>query len=122
MMLINLKNIEEIIFFDKKLQQLLPDFDHVFKTWSLGKKISALKHLSQKAIFDFIDSLNDSHIEILKKYFQTNEIKISSINPHIVNNYIFELKSSEEELNKLQLHGNFFIYRDESKLYIDIWN
>ena len=53
---INLKNIEEIIFFDKKIQLLLPEFRHFFDQWQLGQHIPGMKALAKRSVLDVLNA------------------------------------------------------------------
>jgi hypothetical protein len=66
---INLKNIEEIIFFDKQVQHLLPEFRHLFDQWVLAYRNSGLKPLAKSSVFELMNNLDDSHIKKLENYF-----------------------------------------------------
>lgn len=120
MLTINLQNVEELVFYNKAVQQALPEFHNTFQSWSLGKRLSALKHLCKKAVFDFFDQLTDEHIVKLEKHFGTG-ITIVKTDPHLVKNAEFELNCAECELNELDLYENWFVWRDADKLYVSSW-
>jgi len=44
---INLQNIEEIIFLDKKVQEHLPEYRYLFDQWNLAHRVSGLKQMAQ---------------------------------------------------------------------------
>ncbi len=120
MITINLQNVEELIFYNKAAQQVLPEFRNIFQTWGLGKRVSALKNLSQKALFDFFEELKEEHIHRLEQFFGT-AIKVVTTDPHLVKHYSFTLDEAEDAMNELALDGNFFVWRDCSRVYISFW-
>jgi len=120
MLTLNLQNIEELVFYDKALQQVLPEFYNTFQTWNLGKRLSALRHLCQKAVFEFMDGLTEDHIRKLEEYFKT-EVKIVKTDSHLIKNVEFSLDCAQCELNEFQRYENWFIWRDADKLYVSTW-
>lgn len=118
MLILNPQNVEELIFYNKSLQQMLPEFRNTFSTWHLGKLMPSLRNLIQKSIFEFLDNIKDEHIKKLEEYFHTT-IKIVNFDPHLVKSYSFDLQDCD--LNEIELYENWFIWRDASKLYIDSW-
>ncbi len=117
---INLQNVEELVFYNKAVQQVLPEFYNTFQSWNLGKRLSALRHLCKKAVFDFLDQLSDEHIAKLEEYFAIG-IKVVKTDPNLVKNVKFDLDCSQCELNELELYENWFVWRDANELYISSW-
>jgi len=120
MLTINLQNVEELVFYNKALQQALPDFSNTFQTWSLGKRLSALSFLSQKAVFEFLDGLTDDHVRKLEDHFGT-EVRIVKTDPHLVKCGEFDLECAQCELNEFDGYENWFVWRDANKLYMMSW-
>lgn len=120
MLTLNLQNVEELVFFNRQLQQTLPEFYNTFQTWNLGKRVSALKHLCQKAIFDFFDGLTEEHLEKLEEHFKT-EVKVVKTDPHLVKSDTFDLDCAQCELNEFDGYENWFVWRDADRLYISTW-
>lgn len=120
MLIINLQNVEEIIFYNKAVQQILPEFYNIFQSWSLGKRLSALKNLSNKAVYDFFEKINDEHIVRLEKHFGVG-VKIVETDTHLVKSFDFSLNFSECELDANDFYENWFIWRDSENLYVSSW-
>lgn len=120
MITINLQNVEELVFYNKALQQQLPEFRNTFMSWGLGKQLSALKHLCQKSIFEFLDGLSEEHIKKLEDHFGT-DVRIVKTDPHLVKNGDFSLDCAQCELNEFQGYENWFVWRDADKLYVSSW-
>ena len=93
---INLKNIEEIIFFDRKIQLLFPEFRHYFDQWELGHKIPGMKSLAQRSILDVLNSLNENHLNILQNHFNQS-ILIDKIDYKIVAHFDTSVENDAEK-------------------------
>jgi len=114
---INLKNIEEIIFFDKKVKELLPEFRHFFDQWHLGKTISVLGGLGSKSVLDLLNSLDKSHIEVLEKHFG-EKIIVNKLNTSIVQNHSLDL---DENLCGFVEYRDFCAYRNKDEIFLSFW-
>jgi hypothetical protein len=116
---INLKNIEELIFFNKEVQQLLPEFRHFFDSWHLGKRFPELAGLGNKMVFDLLSSLKKEHLEKLESYFN-DKILVSKLENNIVGNYSSELEFANE-LCEYTEYKEFCAYRSKDKLFLSFW-
>lgn len=114
---INLKNIEEIIFFDKKIHNLLPEFKHFFDQWLIGKKIPTLSSMGNKSILDLLDSIQDEQIKKLEEYFGQSVIVVK-INTNLVNNISLNL---DESLCGFIEYKDFCAYRTKDKVFLSFW-
>lgn len=83
---INLKNIEEIIFFDKKVQAILPEFKSLFDQWVLSHRVSGLKQMAQHSVIELINSLSHEHIKKLSEYFN-EDVYVNKLNKKLVDHY-----------------------------------
>jgi len=83
---INLKNIEEQIFFDKKIHVLLPEFRHYFDQWQLSKLYPGFGNLGQRSVVDLLNSIEAKQLRVLEEYFGCS-ILLNKIDPHIIQNY-----------------------------------
>lgn len=79
-----------------------------------------MQFLGKKALLDFLENIEDKHLRILSDYLKAN-VKVISVDAHIVRNYEFDIEESERKLNGMQIKGNYFIYRDANKLYLNSW-
>ena len=119
MLTINLQNIEDLIFLDKKLQSQLPEFRHMFEQWKLAQYTSALRPMGKRAMLDLLNSL-DNQNALLSRYFGTS-VTIDKLDYHLVKNCDFPLEEIETEIDKLEGYANFSIYRDKDHIYISFW-
>ena len=120
---LNFSNVEELIFEDETAQSVLPPyFCSYYESWKLGKRIPMLRSFAKTAILDFLNQLQDSHIEALENYFG-ERIVVEKLNYNIV--YNVKLPISETELcqNLCDIVGfNYYsMWRDDSYVYISFW-
>lgn len=114
---INLNNVEELVFRDKFLQKEFPEFRSFFDQWRLAQILPAMRQMGKKAILDFMNSVRDEHLEILKNYFK-QPVTVDRLDYAIVKNVDFGIFDAERELNEFNTFPQFSICRDKSRLYI----
>lgn len=114
---INLKNIEEIFFYDKKLQELFPEFRHFFDQWMVGKRVPALTSMAKKSILDLLESIDLKHVEKLEKYFNT-KIAIVKLNTKLVKNHQINL---DENICGFTEYKDFCVYRKKDQVFLSFW-
>ena len=115
---INIKNIEEQIFFDKKIHKLFPEFRHLFDQWQLSKQFPGFGNLGNRSVLDLLNSIEEKHLRILEEYFGTT-ILLNKIDSRIVRHYQSELNNSE--LCEFSGYKEFCIHRDKDKINISFW-
>ena len=84
MLNLNLTNVEELVFYDKKLQASLSEFSNLFNVWTFSLR-AGLGPIGKKAVMDFLNGLKENHLEILEKYFN-DTITVERSDYHIVRN------------------------------------
>lgn len=118
---INLSNVEELVFLDKKLQKQIPEFFHLFEQYKLSKMTPALRTLGQRSIIDFLQGLKDEHLKILEGYFGSN-VTLSKTDHHIVKNLVFSLNNAElGSMKGTEGYPNFCLHRDRNQVYLSFW-
>lgn len=121
MVLINLQNIEELIFLDNMVRTLLPDLRHIFDQWLLSKRVPTLRSLRLRSLMDMLNSLTNEHIRKLEEYYQ-DSLALDKIDYHIVRNVTLPLSfNADKELSDFVGYSNFIIGRDEEQVYISFW-
>lgn len=121
MVLLNLKNIEELIFLDSSVRTLLPDLRHIFDQWLLSKRVPTLRSLRLRSLMDMLNSLKNEHIRKLEEYFQ-DSLALDKIDYHIVRNATLSLDfNADKELLDYVGYGNFTISRNAEQVYISFW-
>lgn len=121
---LNFNNIEELIFYDKNIQSILPaKYYSIFEQWRIAKRIPMLASVGKQAILDLLNTLSSKDIEIMESYFGENLI-IERMNYSVSKNIQIPIKDSSE-ICKMLCEVNDFNYfstwRDENTLYISFW-
>lgn len=114
---INFKNIEEIIFFDKNIQKLFPEFKHFFDQWTIGKRVPLLTSMANKSVLDLLESIEEEQIKKLENYFGTTVIVVK-LNTNLVANIDLDLN---ENLCGYLEYKDFCVYRNKEKLFLSFW-
>ena len=117
---INLQNVEQLIFSDNNLRRLLPEFQALFDSWKVAQMAPALRNLGKRSILDFLQGLQDSHIEILEGYFK-EVVTVEKLDYHIVRNISSDIDDAELVLDEFSGFVDVAAYRDENQLYISMW-
>jgi hypothetical protein len=117
MLVLNLNNVEEIIFRNKRLQAKLPELRGYFDQWHLAVRHPFLKAMGKQAVIDLLNALNDKHAELLQLHFGM-PVTIDKLNNRVVRNYEFSIDEAEQELNQLSDTAQACAYRKGEQLYI----
>ena len=121
MIILNLQNIEELIFLDNNMQIILPDLRHIFDQWLLSKRVPTLRSLRLRSLMDLLNNLKPIHIQKLEEYFQ-DSLLLDKIDYHLIKNITLSFDSNiEKELSNFNDFGNFIINRDAEKLHVLFW-
>ena len=121
MVLINLANIEELIFSDNNVRVLLSDLRHIFDQWLLSQRVPTLRSLRLRSFMDLINSLTKDHVRKLEEYFQ-DSIALDKLDYHIVKNVTLPLNfDANKELSDFVGFGSFSVSRDAEQIYISFW-
>lgn len=120
MLVLNFKNIEQFVFGNKEVRLLLPDFSYLFNQWQLSQKTPALRQLGKRALMDFLNFIEQSHVEALESYFNT-KVVIEKLDYHMVKNVQTAIDTAEVELDKEDVYSNLSISRKDKQLYISFW-
>lgn len=116
---LNINSVENLIFQDKKVQSLLPDFTNLFSQWQLGKILN-LKSQVNQATLDLLNLLEDSHVEILEEYFN-NEISIKKLNYRVAKNISAHINDLECVLKECEGYAQISTYRKGEYVYLSMW-
>ncbi len=117
MLIINFNNVENLIFYNAKVQALLPEFKHLFDSWKFAAKNPSFRNLGKRSIVDLLNHLTENNIEILAKYFGS-EIQIDRIDYHIVKNSEYSIDTTEVLQNAF---SNIVLFRKNNNLYVSSW-
>ena len=122
MQYLNFSTAEELIFENREVQNLLPThmFSY-FEQWRLGKQVPMLRQVGKRAILDFLDQLDEDHVQILEGYF-CERIILEKLNYRTVENY--KVLLSDPDLCEHLCWVNFpylSVWRDDKYLYVSHW-
>jgi len=122
MIVINLQNVEELIFFDKETYKLFPDSKVYFDQWMLAQRIPSLRSLGKRSVIDFLNSITNEEMEALERYFE-DSVVLELIDYHIVKTHSFNVDDVEKELNSASIVGynNFNVSRNKNIVNITFW-
>lgn len=119
---LNFSTAEELIFWDREAQQVLPvHFFSIFEQWRLSKRVSYLRDTGKHAILDFLNALSDDDVALLENYFD-EKINLEKLSYQTVNNMNLPLNESIcDKLCLIEGSNYFSLWRDENQLYLSIW-
>lgn len=119
-MILNLQNVEELVFFDKKIWKLLPEFRHYFEQWALSKRAPGLQNLAKRTLIDFLHSLEKAHLDKLEQYFQ-DTIVLNKVAHDMIKNYNGKVEEIYNDLCQFEGFIDFVAYRKGDQIGITFW-
>lgn len=118
MMIINLQNIETILFKNPEVKLILSDLRHIFDQWLLSYRSPALTRMRKQALIDLLNNLDGTHIEKLAKLFKS-VVFIEKMQNRLVKNLDLSIMDTVENvLANYNGYNNFAISRNADKLSI----
>jgi hypothetical protein len=121
---LNFSNVEELIFYDRDVQNKLPPhMFSVFEQWRLARRVPFLRDLGKQALLDFLSGLNEEEdVLILEEYFG-EKIIVERLNYNVVENIQVPLNESTicKELCEIEGFNHYNVWRDADFLYISFW-
>lgn len=120
MIFLNLNNVEEIIFKDKKLRIKLQEYKYLFDSYDLAMFSPSLKSLGMRCLNEFIKKCNKKDLEILKEYFN-DDVEIVRLNLDPVLIFESEVDNLELILSSDYNCSDICIYRKENQIRGMLW-
>ncbi len=120
---LNFSNVEELVFYDRDLQSRLPIYMFsLFEQWRLAQRVPFLREMGKQAIFDFLNGLDEDHLDILEEYFG-EKIIVEKLNYSIALDLRIPLNETTlcRELCQIEGFNYYSMWRDEDFLYISFW-
>ena len=117
---INFNNVEELIFYNKKVQSLLPEFRNYFAQWELGKITPALRSLGKRSMLDFLNALEPKHLQILSDHFGY-EVALQKMEYNSIKNLCCGLDEVEDSICGIEGFVDLAIHRNNDQIYICFW-
>ncbi len=120
MIKLNFKSAESLIFNNVKIRAKMPEFNHYFDQWKLGRQHSFLKNLGVQAIIDLVNNLNDSHIKILEKFYNSKFV-VEKFSNKVVENFKFNLEELIDHIDEIPNEYFIALYRNEKEVFATCW-
>lgn len=113
-MLINFQNVEQLIFYDKKVQQLLPEWSVLFHKWRLTVKSGVS---AKDVLIDFLNGVTAEQLDRLNSYFGL-PVSVQKVDISLVNNVTIDIN----ELYDYNFSGYIIsMARDDNLIYLCGW-
>lgn len=121
MITLNFANIEELLFYNNNVKYNLPQhLISYFHQWELGRKNQYLRNIAVKALFDFLNDINDEDIKVFEKLLG-DDVKVEKFDYKTVKSYKIPLDDVCENICKISGYNYFTTYRDKDFLYLSTW-
>ena len=112
-MIINISNVEKLIFYDKKVQQLFPELTSTFQKWAIGVR-SGINSIAKDALLEFLEKVTEEQLKKLESYF-SSPVSTEKQDKHLIKNSVINIKDNYD------FNWNVSISRDDELLYICCW-
>jgi hypothetical protein len=122
MLHLNFSNVEELVFFDRNVQRLLPITCLVSSSSGVWLNAPVLSGMGKQAVLDFLNMLTEDDIAVLEDHFK-EKIIVDRLNYSVALNYKVPLSESKicDLLCGVEGFGYFSTWRDDEHLYISFW-
>lgn len=120
MIFLNINNVEEIIFTDKKVRELLPDYKYLFDSFDLSKVSTGLKQLGVRCFNDFLKKVSQEQLTQVENYFK-NKIKVEFLNLDLIKNINGNIDEVEFYLPEVYNNIDLAVYRKKDEIKITLW-
>lgn len=119
-MVINIINVEELVFYDKEVWKGMPELVHLRDQWRVSKMSPALRGMGKKAISDFLKIAKGKHEATLSKRFGM-EVTIDRIETRVVKN--MEISASEEfpDIDPEIDPNGLSVHREGERVFLTFW-
>jgi hypothetical protein len=121
-MAINLdySNVEELVFENKRVMASLPQYKHLFDSWSLSKRVPTLKNLGQRSLLDFLESVTEDDVEIIS-IVTNKDVVFQELNLQIYFDIKSKLENLENELSSVSNILDMCAYRNKNEVKVFLW-
>lgn len=120
MIFLNINNVEELIFIDKKTREFLPNYKYLFDSFDLSKVSPALKQLGVRCLNDFLKKIKKEDLIPVEKYLN-EKIVIEEFNLDLVKNLEGNTENLEFVLPELYNNIDLAIYRKKDEIKVTLW-
>lgn len=117
-LIIDLINVEKIIFYNSNLLKLLnPYFSVLILEWKKSKQSSYSRNKTQNCLIDFLNTCSSDHGKIISDYLKV-PVSIIPFNNSIIENQEADIDSLHTILKDI---SNVSLYRNKNKIKITRW-
>lgn len=120
MLIINLRNVEKIIFRNSALKKLLPGFQEFFKQWTTAQINPHMRMMGKQAVIDLLATINEKHLKVISEFLKMS-VDVDKLSNRAIVKFDTTIDKLEDKLNELQEFGHYFIYREGEQVYISSW-
>ena len=117
---INFQNIEEIIFYNSKVWEHIPELSQHYSNWLLSIRVPGLRELGKRAILDFLNNITEESVDKLASFFG-EPIFIDKMNDKLTESLSFNIDELEEKICKFDNFNDFCLTRRGNTVFITTW-
>ena len=116
---INIQNIEEIIFLDKKAQEHLPEFRYLFDQFNLAHRASGLGQMAKHSAMELLNKIAETHLVRLEEHFG-EPVFVNRLNNKLVDHYDCSV-DDHGRLCEFSEYGGMALHRNMDELKFTFW-
>lgn len=120
MIVLNLQNVEQVVFRDPRLEERLHGLRHTFEQWRLSQRIPYLRPQGLQAQIDLLNGLDSEHLAILEE-FLGDQVVLEKASQRVVIDLSSNLTEAEDVLNHTDTFDNFAVSRDAGRVRVCFW-
>lgn len=117
--ILDLNNVEQLVFNNKKVIASLPQHKQIFDNWLLSKRVPAFRNLEQKSCFDFLQNVTEEELEIISIINNMEIDKVESLARSVKINA--KPEQLEMLLNRVSNFDGFCCYRNKDEVQVYLW-
>lgn len=118
-LIIDITNVEDIVFWDEGLWTKMPEIRHIRDQWSFSKISPELAPTGKSAMIDFL-SLSDHRYELLLSEHFGKRVTIDKMDRRSVVNLEFDTHSCPD-LNSMSPYSGFGCFRKGNTVKVTFW-
>ncbi len=110
-------NIEEVIFYDRSIHNVLDDLSHIFSKWSFGTR-SGISSIVKDALLEFMNVVTDDHLAKLSAHWG-KAVRLNRLDSSLSKNKTVHKDVLLDELGGLD--WNVSIGRTRETIHLSFW-
>ena len=120
MIFLNINNVEEIIFTDKKAREYFPNYKYLFDSFDLSNVSPSLRQLGVRCLNDFLKKVTIGELKNFEKYIK-DSLQIEDLNLDLVKNINGNIDDIEFNLPDNYNNIDLTIYRNGKGVKVTLW-